>query len=216
MKKISIGILGVGAVAVIVAGSLMFLNSDKASSPPQSDEGTKQDKPKPQPPPDPTKHSYSDTDFARKMIVYNQQAMELANLVQHGGSDSDVSALAKEITETHGRTADKYANWLKGWGETYQNLSDFPKTDGHDAYPTFTGLAAAYELQKMTEMSKDELEKEFVRLILQHHEGALEHIKNMGGDKLQYGEMKEFLKTDTEHYTKEVKSITNLKDTKGY
>ena len=216
MKKISIGILGVGVVAAAITGSLVFLNKDKASSPPQSENSVKEYKPKPQPPPDPKQHSYMAPDVARKMIGYNQQATELANLVQHGGSDSDVLALAKEITETHGRTADKYANWLKEWGETYQNLSDFPQTDGHDAYPTFTGLAAAYELQKMTEMSKAELEKEFVRLILQHHEGALEHIKNMGGDNLQYGEMKEFVKTDTEHYTKEVKSITDLKNAKGY
>lgn len=213
MKKISIGIVGIGVVAIVAGGTFVALNSNKASSPPSS--GSSENKAASEPPPDPKKHSYMDIDFARKMIIYNQQATELANLVQHGGGDVAVLVLAKEVATTHGQTAERYAKFVTGWGETYTNLSDFPQTDGHDAYPTSPGLATAYELANMTDMPKAEKEKEFVRLILKHHQGAVEYAKTMG-DTLQYGELKDYLKTDTDHYNKEIKSINELQKTKGY
>lgn len=62
------------------------------------------------------------------MIIYNQQAVDLANIVQHGGSDKEVQDLAGEVIAAHGKAADQYATWLREWNETYLSLSDFPRS----------------------------------------------------------------------------------------
>lgn len=215
LRKISIGI----AVVVVVLGGLLAgawftLGGGKPSSPSSQPNNTGAKAKNEAPPPDPTKHGYFEISFAKQMIIYNQQAVDLANIVQHGGSDKETQDLADEVMVTHGKAADRYATWLREWNETYSNLSDFPRSDDHDGYPTSPGMPRVVELDKMTAMSAAEKEKEFLRLILKLHEGVLEHI-NTTGDNIQYGEMKDYLVTDKAHYSQEIKSIKDLRHARG-
>lgn len=215
IRKISIGI----AVVVVVAGGLLAgawftLGGGKPSSPSSQPNDTATKAKNEAPPPDPTKHGYSEISFAKQMIVYNQQAIDLANIAQHGGGDADTQKIAAEVIATHSKAADQYAAWLKEWNETYLSLSDFPRSDDHDGYPTNPGMPKVSELDKMTAMPAAEKEKEFLRLILQLHEGVLEHI-DVRADEIQYGEMKNYLATDKAHYSQEVKSIKDLRHAKG-
>ncbi len=201
-------------VLLIVSGVTVawyFFNQKQASTPTTST----QDIATPEPPPDPTKYDYLEISFAKQLIIYNQQASDLANIVQHGATDVDIKELADKVITTHSKAADQYAKWLNDWNESYFSLSDFPREDGHDAYPTYSGMPRVMELDKMAAMPAAEKGKEFLRLLLQLHEGVGEYI-NITGDKIQYGEMKDYIATDKAHYAQEAQSIKKLQQTKGY
>lgn len=166
------------------------------------------------PPSDPTKYGYGEISFAKQMIIYNQQATELASIAQHGEVSVDSKELTDEVIATHGKAADRYAKWLNEWNEDYLSLSDFSREDGHDGYPTSSGMPTVKELDKMVTMPAIEKNKEFLRLLLQLHEGVLEYM-DMFGDEVQYKEMKDYLATDKAHYSQQVKSIKDLQHTKG-
>ena len=166
------------------------------------------------PPPDPTKYGYVEISFAKQMIIYNQQATGLANTAQHGEVSDDSKKLTDEVIATHGKAADRYAKWLNEWNEDYLSLSDFPRADGHDAYPTNSGMPTVSELDKMATMPANEKGKEFLRLLLQLHEGVLEYM-GMFGDEVQYKEMKDYLATDKAHHNQQVKSIRDIQRRKG-
>ena len=68
------------------------------------------------------------------------------------------------------------------------------------------------ELDKLTTMTAAEKEKEFLRLLLQLHEGALEYI-DMRSGQIQYGEMKSYAANDKAHYERKIQSIKNLQTT---
>lgn len=166
------------------------------------------------PPSDPTKYGYGEISFAKQMIIYNQQATELGNIAQHGEVSADIKKFTDEVVATHSKAADRYAKWLNEWGEDYLNLSDFPRKDEHDAYPTTSGMPTVAELDKMATMSGSEKNEEFLRLLLQLHDGVLSYM-DMFGDEVQYKEMKDYLAIDKAHYAQEVKSIKDLQYTKG-
>lgn len=145
IRKISIGVVGGVIVIGLLAGAWFMLGGKPSSPSPQANEAAKIENETP--PPDPTKHSYFEINFAKQMIIYNQQAVDLANIVQHGGSDKEVQDLAGEVIAAHGKAADQYATWLREWNETYLSLSDFPRSDDHDGYPTNPGMPRVVEEQ---------------------------------------------------------------------
>jgi len=215
IRKIGVGILVAVAVVSIVAGAWFTLGGGKLpGSSHQSNNDTTNEAKVTTPPTDPTKYGYSEISFAKKMIIYNQQATELASIAQHGEVSVDIKELADKVIATHGKAADRYAKWLNEWNEDYLSLSDFPREDGHDGYPTSSGMPTVKELDKMATMPAIEKDKEFLRLLLQLHEGVLANME-MFGDEVQYKEMKDYLATDKAHYSQEIKSIKYLQRTKG-
>jgi len=215
VRRISIAILAVVATVSVIAGAWFTLGGGKLlSSSYQSNNDTTENGKNITPPSDPTKYGYSEISFAKQMIIYNQQATGLANIAQHGEVSDDSKELTDEVMATHGKTADRYAKWLNDWDEDYLSLSDFPREDGHDGYPTSSGMPTVKELDKMATMPANEKGKEFLRLLLQLHEGVLEYM-GMFGDEVQYKEMKDYLATDKAHHNQQVKSIRDIQRRKG-
>lgn len=215
IRKTSIGILFAVVVACIIAGIWFMLSGGNLFGPSsQSNKDTTSVDKTTTPPSDPTKYGYGEISLAKQMIIYNQQATELASIAQHGEVSADMKKLTDEVLATHSKAADRYAKWLNEWSEDYLSLSDFPREDGHDGYPTSSGMPTVAELDKMATMSGSEKNEEFMRLLLQLHEGVLEYM-DMFGDEVQYKEMKDYLAIDKAHYAQEVKSIKDLQDTQG-
>lgn len=216
VRKISISILVVAVTAGILGGVWFVLSDGKLLSVPSvSSEDTAQADNPPAPPSDPNKYDYFEISAAKQMVIYDQQAVELANIMQHGEVSSSIREVADEVIATHGKSAERYAQWLNEWGESYFNLSDFQRYDGHDAYPTMPGMPKVVELDTLVAMSTTEKEAEFLRLLLQLHEGALGHI-NMVSRTIQYKEMKDCIANDKAHYERKIQSIKDLQKTKGF
>lgn len=144
----------------------------------------------------PKEHSYTDADFAKKMIVHNQQGMQMADIAKERAVSQEVRQVAATISKELSAETQQYINWLTGWKETYFNLSDFPEMDGHDMYPTHPGMASLGDLEKLKAASGYSVDEQFLSLMIKHHEGADEMANSIAFKEMQFGQMID-LKTRT-------------------
>lgn len=194
MRKIIVTLIPL----MIVGGAIMgwlFLQNQSASAPknktttPLSAKDNKNT-------PNPNEHHYMDVDFARKMIVHNQQGIQMADIAKKNSTNEEIRQIATLISEELSSDTAQYANWLKEWKETYFNLSDFPQMDGHDMYPTHPGMATLSELSALEAATGASIDEQFLRLMIIHHEGAKELADSSMYDDMQFGKMID-LKTKT-------------------
>lgn len=139
--------------------------------------------------PDPKEHSGIDVDFAQKMIVHNQQGIQIADIAKKSANSEEVRQLAARISDELSADTKQYTGWLTDWNEKYFNLSDFPQMEGHDMYPTYPGMATLSDLNALKSATGDSVDKLFLRLMTAHHEGAAEMAGGMGFEKMQFGQM---------------------------
>lgn len=213
MAKTKKLVIGAVIVAILVVATWLFFTTNKVASPPIKKQTAVSNK-EVEKPGNPNEHSFSDTSLARLMVLYNQQASELAAIVEQQAGDTEILALAKNTAVTHQQNTDKYVGLLNKWKESYSNLSDFPQYDGDDTYPTSPGLLRVAQIKAMSALPSEAKEIEFVNLMLLHHEGTLQYIQEIGMKGLQYGEMLSLVNADITHYKNEIKALKNLK-TKG-
>ena len=85
---------------------------------------------------DPNEHSYTDVDFAQKMIIHNQQGIQIADIAKKNAASEEVRQIAASISEELSTSTKQYIDWLTEWKETYFNLSDFPEMEGKFVFKT--------------------------------------------------------------------------------
>jgi len=103
-----------------------------------------------------------DTDFAKKMIVHNQQGTQMADIAKKNASGEEVRQLAARISDELTNDTKQYIDWLTEWKETYFNLSDFPEMEGHDMYPTLPGIASLSDLSALETAAGSSVDKLFL------------------------------------------------------
>jgi len=138
----------------------------------------------------PNEHGFFDVDFAQKMIVHHQQAIEMTDIILASSSNQAIRNMQTDIRNSQSDAEAQYKKWLGEWGETYTNLADFPQTDGHDLYPSYPGLVSSANMMLLRSASGSEAEKPFISLMTEHHKGGIETGEM--SRKLQYGKMIEF------------------------
>ena len=161
-------------------------------------------------PANPNEHNYMDTDFAKKMIVHNQQGIQMADIAKKNASDDKVRQLAVRISDELTSDTKQYINWLTEWKETYFNLSDFPEMEGHDMYPTHPGMANLSDLRELESATGSSVDKLFLRLMIAHHEGAneisnAEYLKGM-----QFGQMINIKNKTVKKQIEEIQTMKQL------
>ncbi len=159
---------------------------------------------------DMTKPTFSDIDFAQKMILLSQQMAKIGITAEMKSANPEIVAMAKKLATEEKATSSGYVEQLNTLDETYKNLSDFPQTDGHDQYPSFQGLASIRALTAYESMEGQALDDEYVRLIIEHHKGVLELAK-MYNKKMRYDKMVNLLNDTERQYTANLRELEKLK-----
>lgn len=159
----------------------------------QSSEPTKTTATEAAPVADPKQHSVMDVDFIKKVLIYHQQVIEMADIALQKSASSDVRKLAQDIKIVREADITKFKAWLAEWNELYMNLADFPQQSGHDMYPTMPGMATPEELQKLRMLSGVELERTYLEMMKAYYDGMTESTQN-GDQDLQFGELVELAK----------------------
>ena len=95
MRKIVITIVTVLVIGGVALG--WWLLQNQPASAPKSK--TTQSASKSKKPSNPNEHSYMDVDFARKMIVHNQQGVQMADIAKKNATSEEVRQLAALISE---------------------------------------------------------------------------------------------------------------------
>jgi uncharacterized protein (DUF305 family) len=127
--------------------------------------------------------------FARDMQVHHAQGVELATIIRSETDDDEIRLLAYDIETSQQQQSGQMYGWLDMWGLP-QRGSEPPMTwmskpaigdgDGHvmsgdvAAPSTMPGYATHEQVAHLKTLTGTEAEKEFLRLMIVHHEGAIE------------------------------------------
>lgn len=206
MRKILIAIGGIVVLGAVAVGLSQF--QDKPVSAPESKEtplATKKKEAR-----DPNKHGFMDADFAKKMIVHNQQGIQIADMAKERATNEEVRRVAATISAELSAETQQYISWLTEWKETYFNLSDFPEMEGHDMYPTHPGMASLSELDALKTASGNSIDEQFLNLMIKHHEGADEMANSIAYETMQFGKMLELKAKTLKRQAEEIRTMKQL------
>jgi len=99
--------------------------------------------------------------FAEMMIPHHEQAVEMAELAFENTTNSDVLALAEQISGAQEPEIEQMKSW--------------PGVDatGHAGH-TMAGMLDAKEMEKLRNSTGEEFDRLFLEGMIKHHEGAID------------------------------------------
>ncbi len=173
-----ITLIGAGAVTVLVI-SAACTNSDTGpeNSAGQTTSATAT-APATTPAADTHAHNNADVWFVRHMIPYDQQAIEISDIVSvKQGIDSRVTELANRIRAAQGPQIQQMQDWLNHWGnppmpETAPGDMQMPAQSG------MPGMLSKRELDALREANGAAASTLFLTQMIAHHEGAISLAQN--------------------------------------
>lgn len=116
----------------------------------------------------PSEHNADDIKFAQRLIPHHEQAVVLSRLAVAHAADQEVKALAQRVQGAREPEMKQLMALLRGWDEPVAP----PDHDdvGHGDF----GLLTEEELQRLEQAAGAEFDREWLRLMIEHHEGAVE------------------------------------------
>ena len=118
-----------------------------------------------------TSYVQADVDFLQGMIVHHQQAILMSELAEERTNNKTILDLADRIDISQEDEIDFMENWLESRGEN-KNLS------GHN-HMKMAGMASSEELKELKKSKSTSFDKIFLKLMINHHDGALEMVKTL-------------------------------------
>nr|BFF00745.1 hypothetical protein GCM10020241_24200 [Streptoalloteichus tenebrarius] len=99
------------------------------------------------------------------MITHHRQALDMAALAPQRAGDEQVRGLAARISDAQGPEIAAMRAWLERTGQAEQH-------GGHD-HASMPGMATPEQLAALRAASGGEFDRQFLRLMIAHHEGAV-------------------------------------------
>ncbi|MBZ5740318.1 DUF305 domain-containing protein [Nocardioides mangrovi] len=132
-------------------------------------------------------HNDADVAFATEMIPHHAQAVQMVAMTRGRPLDPAVRRLAEDIRAAQTPEIETMVDWLTAWGEDVPATSmdhahaghgsdgmdgmDMSGTDGMDDMP---GMMSTEEMQDLSDASDDAFQDMWLRMMIEHHEGAIE------------------------------------------
>ncbi len=135
-----------------------------------------------------TEHGDADVAFATRMIQHHAQALAMVDLTRGRQLDPEVQALADDIAAAQAPEIETMTGWLRAWGE------DVPETvrdhghAGHDMGDMggdagdVPGMMSAEDMATLDEASDADFSDLWLRMMQEHHEGAIAMAKDEQAD----------------------------------
>ena len=109
----------------------------------------------------------ADITFAQEMIPHHQQAVMMATIAVDRAKDPAVATLATEIQDAQGPEIETLQAWLRDWdAEVSHEMGEM----GHN----MPGMMSEHELARLSSASGQAFDRTFLRLMIEHHDGAIE------------------------------------------
>lgn len=122
--------------------------------------------------------------FSRDMVIHHRQAVEMALIIRDKSSDEDVRTLAYDIVNTQGVQSGMLIGWLQLWGlpqatsaEPMAWMASSHSKMGHSSSnkaSVMPGMATDEELVALRSSDGVDAEKQFLRLMIKHHQGGVD------------------------------------------
>ena len=118
----------------------------------------------------------ADVMFARMMYPHHAQAVDMAEMVQGRTGNPDVVALASAIQAAQQPEMDRMTAWLAEWGQPAPP-SDMGEMSGMD-HSSGMGMMSQQDMDALTGLSGPEFDRQWLTMMIEHHEGAIEMANN--------------------------------------
>lgn len=149
-------------------------------------------------------HNAADVAFAKQMIPHHRQAVEMADLAATRAGSSDVKALAAKIKGAQDPEIRTMSTSLTSWGEQVP-----AEMQGMDMASGMPGMMSMDDMDKLKKASGAEFDTLFLRMMVKHHEGAVE-MANTEKSKGQYGPTKDLANAVVTAQTSEITQMKRL------
>lgn len=133
----------------------------------------------------------ADIDFATGMIPHHAQALVMVDLTRGRGLSPEVQKLADDIQAAQGPEIEQMVDWLTDWDEPVpETLRDHANAEdhgmsGHDMSEDGTevpGMMTDEEMDELEAAQGQEFETMWLKMMIEHHQGAIEMAKDVQAD----------------------------------
>ncbi|MCA0903687.1 DUF305 domain-containing protein [Qipengyuania aquimaris] len=124
-----------------------------------------------------TSYSPGDVVFMQGMITHHRQAVQMAELAQDRTSNDAVSKIAAGILATQKDEIAFMTEWLEARGEAV--AMDHSMHAGHAGHSIMKGMATPAQMAELAASSGTDFDRQFLRLMIEHHKGALTMVKTL-------------------------------------
>lgn len=111
--------------------------------------------------------------FARDMMAHHAQAVEMAGIVQGRTDNEEVRILATDIILTQQAQIGQMQGWLNVWGLSPTGAEPAMAWMGMPTEGPMPGMATREEINALRDMPPEEMDRQFLRLMIPHHRGAI-------------------------------------------
>jgi uncharacterized protein (DUF305 family) len=119
------------------------------------------------------RHGYTlaDVRFMQGMIAHHAQALRMTALIQSRTARQDIRLLGERITVSQRDEIARMQRWLRDRDEHVPGADG--AHDSHGVEAAMPGMVTAKEMSQLAASTGAAFEREFLRLMTRHHEGAL-------------------------------------------
>lgn len=125
--------------------------------------------------------SFNDADvtFAQEMIPHHRQATDMAKLAVGGRTENqEVLDLAEKILAAQEPEINTMSEWLKSWDKEVPSVEDGMEGMDHGSSSSdMPGMMSDDQMAALEKSTGDEFAREFLTMMIAHHEGAIEMAK---------------------------------------
>jgi uncharacterized protein (DUF305 family) len=130
------------------------------------------------------RHTPADARFMQMMIGHHAQALEMAALVPDRTGRDDLRMLAERITVSQRDEIALMQAWLRCPGAAAPAPAgpDAPHDHhamGADSAAPMAGMATPEQMAQLAALRGAEFDRRFLELMIRHHEGALEMVREL-------------------------------------
>ena len=115
-----------------------------------------------------------DAGFARDMSTHHAQAVEMSSIVYRRTEDEAIRSLAYDILTTQQAQIGMMGGWLGLWDLPAGGEDPQMAWMGHGGTGPMPGMAIEEEIARLETLPPADMDREFLRLMIIHHNGATE------------------------------------------
>jgi uncharacterized protein (DUF305 family) len=125
-------------------------------------------------------HSPADTQFMQNMIMHHAQAVEMTALIESHTENKELRSLGARISRSQSDEIQFMKRWLIARDEpTSAPMHHMPGMDMSKHEMLMPGMLTAKQMGALRKAKGQEFDKQFLRGMIQHHNGALIMVKEL-------------------------------------
>ncbi|EDL49135.1 DUF305 domain-containing protein [Erythrobacter sp. SD-21] len=125
-----------------------------------------------------TRYSPADVAFMQGMITHHQQAVDMAQLVEERTNNDAILKTADRIEAGQKDEMKFMREWLEQRGEPLAQTHG-QNHSMHNGHSTMKGMASPQQMAELAAANGTEFDRLFLKLIVAHHQGALDMVREL-------------------------------------